>query len=164
MTAVQFNNRVTDIQEKLFHYAKTLTYNEEEARDLLQDSLLRALNFKHKFVENTNFNAWMHVIMRNTFINDYRKKSRTSKNDTSMDEVVYLSNYHYTRETPEMHLSLVHINKTIEQLEHDLKTPFQMHVFGYKYKEIAEKLNLPIGTVKSRISFARKKLQNMIMN
>ena len=164
MTAIQFNNRVIGIQEKLLHYAKTLTYNEEDAKDLLQDSILRALNFRHKFVENTNFNAWMHVIMRNTFINDYRKKSRTSKKDTSMDEVTYLSNMHFTRETPEMHMSLKNIKRTIEYLDTDLKTPFQMHVFGYKYKEIAEKLNLPIGTVKSRISFARKKLQKMIMN
>lgn len=164
MTAVQFNNRVIGIQDKLLHYAKTLTYNEEDAKDLLQDSVVRALNFRHKFVENTNFNAWMHVIMRNTFINDYRKKSRTSKKDTSMDEVPFLSNFHFTRETPEMSINLDNINQTIERLDTDLKTPFQMHVFGYKYKEIADKLELPIGTVKSRISFARKKLQQMIMN
>jgi RNA polymerase sigma-70 factor, ECF subfamily len=164
MTAVQFTNRVISIQDKLMHYAMSLTYNQEDAQDLLQDSLLRALNFRDKFVENTNFNAWMHVIMKNTFINEYRKKARTIKKNTSMDEVTYLANYHNTRETPEMFMSLNNINKTIEYLDDDLKTPFKMHVFGFKYKEIAEKLNLPIGTVKSRISFARKRLQQMIMN
>ncbi|MFT3740492.1 MAG: sigma-70 family RNA polymerase sigma factor [Breznakibacter sp.] len=164
MTAIQFNNRVIGIQPKLLRYALTLTYNEEDARDLLQDSILRALKFKDKFTDNTNFNAWMHVIMRNTFINDYRKKSRTSKKDTSMDEVPYLSNFHSTKETPEMHISEKNLRQTIELLDEDLKTPFNMYVYGYKYKEIAEKLDIPIGTVKSRISFARKRLQNMIAN
>jgi RNA polymerase sigma-70 factor (ECF subfamily) len=164
MTAVQFNSRVISIQPKLLRYALTLTYNEDDARDLLQDSILRALNFKDKFIENTNFNAWMHVIVRNTFINDYRKKARTSRKDTSMDEVPFLSNFHATRETPEMYLSEANIRKTIELLDEDLKTPFNMYVFGYKYKEIAEKLNIPIGTVKSRISFARKKLQTILSN
>lgn len=164
MTAIQFNERLIGMQPKLMHYAKTLTYNEEDARDLLQDSIMRALNFRHKFVENTNFNAWMHVIMRNTFINDYRRRSRTSKKDTSMDEIPYLSNFHSTMETPEMHLSIDNLKKIIERLEDELKIPFQMHVFGFKYKEIAEKLGLPIGTVKSRISFARKKLQQAMMN
>jgi RNA polymerase sigma-70 factor, ECF subfamily len=164
MTAIQFNNRVIGIQPKLLRYALTLTFNEDDARDLLQDSILRALKFKEKFAENTNFNAWMHVIMRNTFINDYRRKSRTSQKDTSMDEVPYLANFHYSRETPEMHLSEKNIRQTIELLDNDLKTPFNMYVYGFKYKEIAEKLNIPIGTVKSRISFARKQLQQMIAN
>ncbi|MBN2742711.1 MAG: sigma-70 family RNA polymerase sigma factor [Marinilabiliaceae bacterium] len=164
MTAVQFNSRVIDIQPKLMRYAMTLTYNLDDAKDLLQDSIIRALNFRDKFAENTNFNAWMHVIMRNTFINDYRRKARTSKKDTSMDEVPYLSNFHYTRETPEMFMNEGTLRDTIQRLEKELRVPFEMHVYGYKYKEIAEKLDLPIGTVKSRISFARKKLQSMIAN
>ncbi len=162
MTAIQFTNRVTGIQPRLMSYALSLTYNEEDARDLLQDSLLRALNFKDKFMENTNFNAWMHVIMRNVFINSYRKKRRTTHNDISMDQSAYLSNYHFTRETPEMHMSADNLKRRISNLEPDLKHPFQMHIIGYKYKEIAEKLQVPIGTVKSRISFARKKLQQEI--
>ncbi len=164
MTAVQFNTRVIDIQSKLYRYAMTLTYNEDDAKDLLQDSLIRALNFREKFEENTNFNAWMHVIMRNTFINDYRKKARTSKKNTSMDEVPYLSNFHYTSETPEMYMNEGTLRETVKTLEKELRVPFEMHVYGFKYKEIADQLNLPIGTVKSRISFARKRLQSMIAN
>ena len=81
-----------------------------------------------------------------------------------MDEVPYLSNFHFTRETPEMFVNERTLRATIQLLEKELRVPFEMHVFGYKYKEIAEKLVLPIGTVKSRISFARKKLQNLIAN
>jgi RNA polymerase sigma-70 factor (ECF subfamily) len=164
MTAVQFNSRVVNIQPKLLRYAMTLTFNEDDAHDLLQDSLLRALNFKDKFAENTNFNAWMYVIVRNTFINEYRKKARTTRKDTSMDEVPYLSNFHSTRETPDMYLSESNIRNTIGKLDDDLKAPFEMFLYGYKYKEIAEKLGIPIGTVKSRISFARKKLQSILAN
>jgi RNA polymerase sigma-70 factor (ECF subfamily) len=162
MTAIQFNNRVISMQDKLMNYAKSLTYNEEDARDLLQDSILRALTFRAKFADNTNFNAWMHVIMRNIFINDYRKKTKTVKKDVSMDEVPFLASFHHTWETPEMHHAASDIRKNIDKLDADLKVPFEMHMEGYKYKEIADKLHLPIGTVKSRIFFSRKKLQKAV--
>ncbi len=163
MTAVQFNTRLLSMQDKLLYFALSLTANDEDARDLLQETTLKALTYRQQFVNNTNFKAWVFTIMKNTFINNYRRDQKTrSTFDSSEDgfRVAYKRNY--ASETPENVLAVTEMTQKVEKLDDDFRIPFKMHTQGFKYKEIAEELNLPIGTVKSRIFFTRKKLQQML--
>ncbi len=162
MTAEQFNHRLLGLQQRMFSYALTLTTNEEDANDLLQETNYRALSSREKFVMNTNFSAWMHTIMRNSFINNYRRRYKMRQAPMLVDEVNYLSNMYYTNDTPDRLHYTGEIRTHMNSLDNDFKQPLTMHMEGYKYKEIAEKLDMPIGTVKSRIFFGRKKLQQLI--
>ncbi len=164
MTAEQFNHRLLGLQHKMFNYALSLTTNEEDANDLVQETNFRALSSKDKFMMNTNFSAWVHTIMRNSFINNYRRKYKMVQTPMLVDEINYLANIHSTFDTPEAYHSAGEINSFMTSLHSDFKTPLRMHMEGFKYKEIADKLEMPIGTVKSRIFFGRKKLQKMIGN
>lgn len=163
MTTLQFNDRLLSLQDKLMYFALSLTANDEEARDLLQETTLKALTYRKQFVANTNFKAWVFTIMKNTFINNYRRNQKT-RNTFDATDNGFRHAYHknYAPETPEMVQSVIEMNNYVEELEDEFRIPFRMHYDGYKYKEIAKELELPIGTVKSRIFFTRKKLQNML--
>ncbi len=163
MTTMQFNDSLLSLQDKLLYFALSLTANDEEARDLVQETTLKALTYRNQFVANTNFKAWLFTIMKNTFINNYRRNQKTRNTFDATDNGfsnAYRKNY--SPETPEMVQSVTEMNSYIEQLADDFRIPFRMHTDGYKYKEIAKELGLPIGTVKSRIFFTRKKLQGML--
>ncbi len=158
-----FTNRLMGLQSNLLNFAYTLTSNRDDAQDLLQDTTLKALDNQEKYVENTNFRGWVFTIMRNTFINNYRKAIR---NQTIIDqtEELYLLNLPQESglETPDGSYTINEILKCINDFADDYRVPFSMHISGFKYCEIAEKMNLPIGTVKSRIFFARKRLQETL--
>ncbi|GHV30629.1 RNA polymerase sigma factor [Bacteroidia bacterium] len=160
MTKVQFQQKILSLQDNMFHFALQLTANRDDAKDLLQETTLKALNNQDKFAENTNFKGWVLTIMRNIFINDYRKMVA---NQTIVDKTENLYHLNISQdsgfETPEGTLSVQDITKAINNLDKDMKEPFSMLIAGYKYDEIAEKLNLPLGTVKNRIFLARKVLQ-----
>lgn len=163
MTSIQFNNRLLGLQDKLLYFALSLTANDDDAHDLLQETILKALTYRNQFVANTNFKAWVFTIMKNTFINNYRRNQKTRNTfDGSDDAFKHAFKKNYASETPEMVHSVTEMNQYIEQLGDEFRIPFRMHTDGYKYKEIAEELDLPIGTVKSRIFFTRKKLQEML--
>jgi len=158
-----FENDLLGIQENLLHFAYTLTADKEDARDLLQDTTLKVLDNQEKYVENVNFKGWVFTIMRNIFINNYRKIVR---NQTVVDQTDDLYHLNLPQdsgfETPDGAYTLQEINKAIASFSNEYRIPFSMHVSGYKYNEIAEKMNLPLGTVKSRIFFARKQLQAIL--
>jgi RNA polymerase sigma-70 factor (ECF subfamily) len=78
MTAIEFDYQVTGLQENLKNFAQSLTLNSDDAKDLLQDTILKAFRYKEKYAEHTNLKAWMFTIMKNTFINNYRKKKRAN--------------------------------------------------------------------------------------
>jgi RNA polymerase sigma-70 factor (ECF subfamily) len=140
-------------------FALSLTYDKEEAKDLLQDTFLKALTYKDKFVEYTNLKAWVFTIMKNIFINNYRKSVRINTIVDSTKDLFFLNNTKESRHfMPDSEYAYNEINKAINDLESEFKVPFTMHNEGYKYQEIADNLNLKIGTVKSRIFFTRKKL------
>jgi RNA polymerase sigma factor (sigma-70 family) len=163
MTSIQFNNRLLGLQDKLLYFALSLTSNDEDAHDLLQETILKALTYRNQFVANTNFKAWVFTIMKNTFINNYRRNQKTRNTfDGSEDAFKNAFRKNYASETPEMVHSVTEMNQYIEALGDEFRIPFRMHTHGYKYKEIAEQLELPIGTVKSRIFFTRKKLQDVL--
>jgi RNA polymerase sigma-70 factor, ECF subfamily len=163
MTALEFNYKLLGMQTYLQYFAKKLTNNEEDAHDLVQETNYKALLFREKFVYHTNFKAWLFTIMKNIFINNYR---RNKKAQTFIDTTDNLQYIHRRIDafpvTPDSELREHEIRGVIDTLEEDHKIPFEMHTQGYKYKEIADELDISIGTVKSRIFFGRKKLMERL--
>ncbi|MCH5218254.1 MAG: sigma-70 family RNA polymerase sigma factor [Muribaculaceae bacterium] len=160
-----FKTSVLGMQGNLLSFALKLTANREEAQDLVQDTTLKALRNESKFVENTNFKGWMLTIMRNIFINNYRKNARENTMVDSSEDMFHLNLCQESGlETPEGAFACNEISAIIAGFSSDYREPFSMHVAGYKYEEIAEKLDMPLGTVKSRIFFARKKLRDVLVD
>ena len=163
MTAVEFNYKLLGLQKNLKYFAYTLTSNYEDAQDLVQETYLKALTNREKFTANTNLKAWTFTIMKNTFINNYRQNVRNNTILDKTDDLYYLN---LSKESsvglPDSDYSLKEIRRTIDTISPEQRLPFEMYNQGYKYKEIAEKLNLSIGTVKSRIFFTRKKLMEAL--
>jgi len=159
MTTLEFNNNLIGMKSNLQRFAMSLTSDRETALDLVQDTYLKAITYKDKFVDFTNLKAWVFTIMKNTFINNYR---RNVKENTIMDgtkDLYYLNQPHdkgYI--SPESNYAEGEIEKAIDSLDDEFRIPFRMHLEGFKYKEIADELGLKIGTVKSRIFFTRQKL------
>jgi len=160
MTAIQFQKKILSIQKNMYSFAMMLTANRYDAEDLLQETTLRVLDNKDKYVDNVNFKGWVLTIMRNIFINNYRKELR---NQIMIDQTGDLLQLHTSQnsigENPEETMTIKEIKFVINSLSDDLKIPFSMYLDGYKYNEISTKLELPLGTVKSRIFFARRELQ-----
>lgn len=165
MTTIEFNYKLTGMQKHLEYFAKKLTNNDDDAQDLLQETFLKALIFKDKFVESTNLKAWLFTIMKNIFINNYRRNVRSKTIIDTTDNLYHLNNSsNYTPVTPDSALAEKEIRHEIENLSDDQRVPFEMHTKGFKYKEIAEELEISIGTVKSRIFFTRKKLMDSLQD
>lgn len=140
-------------------FALKLSGNRDDAEDLLQETTLKAIRNKEKYVSNVNLKGWLFTIMRNIFINEYRRAAvRNTTVDNTEDSYFLNLPQDSGFATPDGAYSLIEIQKAIDSFKDDYRIPFTMHVAGFKYKEIAEKMNLPIGTVKSRIFFARKQL------
>ncbi len=165
MTAVEFNNKIISFEKSLERFALSLTNNTEEAKDLVQETYLKALTYRNKFVHYTNLKAWLFTIMKNTFINNYRKAARENTTVDQTPDLYYLnSTSDGVSISPDSNYAEKEIVKKIEDLDDDFKVPFKMHTSGFKYKEIADELNLKIGTVKSRIFFTRKKLMEQLQD
>ncbi len=155
-----FKDRVIGLQSNLMSFAYQLTSNREQAQDLLQDTTLKALSNEDKYVDNVNFKGWIFTIMRNIFINNYRQTVRQA---TVIDKTEDLYHLNISQDsglnTPEGSYAVKEISVVLNSFSDDYRIPFNMFVAGYKYNEIADKLDLPLGTVKSRIFFARKRLR-----
>lgn len=163
MTAVEFNHNLIGMQSYLEYFARKLTNNNhDDAQDLVQETMLKALTFREKFVHQTNFKAWLFTIMKNIFINNYRRNVKARTIIDTTDNLFYLNNTEDSPISPESELSEKEIRKNINSLEDDHRIPFEMHTQGFKYKEIAEELDISIGTVKSRIFFGRRKLMDKL--
>lgn len=149
-----------NLQANLLNFAYMLTSNRDDAYDLLQDTTLKALDNEEKYAEGTNFKGWVFTIMRNIFINNYRRSVRSATVVDTTDNLYHLNlSQESGFETPEESYGAGEITAAINEFSDEYRIPFSMHVAGYKYNEIADHMNLPLGTVKSRIFFARKKLQ-----
>ena len=164
MTALEFSESVNQFSRLLRPAALTLTRNAEDAKDLVQETLLKALSNREKFAAGSNLKAWLYTIMRNTFINNYNK---ITMRQSAVDTDTYLDFLHVDQEFVTLNKGtsafvMADITKAIEKLDMDLKNPFLMYYNGFKYLEIAEKLNIPIGTVKNRNHIARKELKQVL--
>ncbi|MDL2313228.1 sigma-70 family RNA polymerase sigma factor, partial [Bacteroidales bacterium OttesenSCG-928-B11] len=133
--------------------------DEEKAKDLLQDTYVKALSNIDKFKEASNLKAWTYTIMKNIFINDYRKNFRYVLVFDSSDEAFLLNRSRNSSDIePDSRLREKELLAAVERLPEEYKAPFKLLVEGYKYREIADLLDMKLGTVKSRIYFARKQL------
>ena len=163
MSSKNFESRLLALQSNPLNFAYMLTSNRDDAYDLLQDTTLKALDNEDKYAENTNFKGWVFTIMRNIFINNYRKVVRSATIIDQTEDIYHLNLPQDSGfETPEGSIAANEITDAINSFSDDYRIPFSMHVAGYKYNEIAEKMGLPLGTIKSRIFFARQKLQGML--
>jgi RNA polymerase sigma-70 factor (ECF subfamily) len=160
---MEFNHKLNTLTSLLHSFAYNLTKNTEDAKDLYQETTYRALFNRDKFQQGTNFKAWMFTIMKNIFINNYRKKSKANTIMDSTDNMYYLNSGATVIENrAESSIMMKELIFMIEELDDSIRVPFLMHYQGYKYQEIADHLDLPLGTVKSRIFFARKELKDLI--
>lgn len=154
------NNEICNHRSCLEAFAIKFTNDVEDANDLVQDTIIKAIRYRHLFKEGTNLRGWLYTIMKNTFINDYRRDSRKNaliKTSEDLSSFQLLGSAHNNH--GENKFMMDDINKALEKLQPEYSCPFLRYVEGYKYQEIAEELDIPIGTVKTRIHMARNMLK-----
>ncbi len=158
----QIEEQLEGVSSSLRAFSLKLTGNTSDAEDLYQDTAVRIITNADKYKQGTNFKAWAVTIMRNIFINNYRKKVRRNMIIDQTPNNYYLNSGDKTVVNDgESNVEFGELHGLVEKLPDDFKRPFMMAYEGYKYEEIAEELESPLGTIKSRIFFARKKLQKM---
>ncbi len=161
MSTNKFAEEVMAFKNDLTPFAISLTHNVDDAQDLYQETLYKALSNEDKFNKNTNLKAWLFTIMKNIFINNYRKlvKKREVYGNVA-DKLAVSKNSNVNKGYANLRLS--EINRAIDDLSEIYRVPFQMYYAGFKYQEIADELNEPLGTIKSRIHLARKQLKSVL--
>lgn len=164
MTALEFDYQLEKASKSLKPFAVRLTKDLEDANDLIQETLYKAFTNKEKFADGTNLKAWLYTIMKNTFITNYQRMVRRK---TFIDAT---ENLHFINSTATISenaaassFAMQEISGALEELEEVYRRPFMMYYKGFKYHEIAERLAIPIGTVKNRIHIARKELKDKLL-
>ena len=162
-TNQEFRKQVTDETRPLKAYAMKLTQDSEEANDLVQDTVLKALTNEEKFAAGTNLKGWLYTIMKNIFISKYRRAMKSNIFNDDTDNQYYINNLATAkRNDGEGNMVMREIRTAMAGLNDNLRTPFLMSYSGYKYEEIAQRLQIPLGTVKVRIHNARKELMKKL--
>ena len=163
MTSSQFDDALREILPSLRGFSRRFALDHDECGDLVQDTMLKALTYRHKYQQDVNFKGWLYTIMRNVFINQYHKKrrARDSQHTEGNRRLASIADEN-TLNKPAALLEVKEILSQVEILRGDLKTPLQMCMTGYKYHEIAEALEIPIGTVKNRIHHARIVMRELL--
>lgn len=163
MTALEFNAALQFNTKSLKPFAYRLTKNYDDANDLIQDTLIKAFVNKDKFMEGTNLKAWLFTIMKNTFITNYQKLMRKNTFIDTTDNLHYInSSESIVYNGAYSAFAMEDINKALDRVDDDYREPFMMYFKGFKYHEIADRINIPIGTVKNRIHLARKELKDIL--
>lgn len=163
MDSRKFSNLVIAQRENLHYYALSLTRNVPDSEDLVQETLCKAFTYRNRFAENTNLKAWLFTIMKNIFINNYRRKVKANTIFDHSKESWLINLPQVSRlPDPETSYRYQELLNALNFLPEELGTPLKMYFEGYKYKEIAECFGLPIGTVKSRIFIARKQILKIL--
>ncbi len=164
MQNFQFAQEFNTHSNYLRNFAMKLTRDKSAADDLYQETALRAFRHQRQYISNTNLKAWLSTIMKNSFINLYRKQKRRSEIQDTTSEDFYIN---FSKDTigneGEMNVNIQEISRIIESLNDGYRIPFLMAYQGYQYDEIQEKMNLPMGTIKSRIHHARRILKKQII-
>lgn len=164
MTSLEFNAKFNQLDQKLFAFALKLTKNSNDAKDLLQETACKAYSNIHRFKPGTNFKAWISTIMRNNFINEYRKRRTRNNVEQPIEEFLFAIENKGIKSGAYSSLMMGELKKMIKSIGPRYSTPFMLFYKGYHYDEISEQMNIPIGTVKSRIFFARKKLKGLVVD
>ena len=165
MSTLEFGNLIISYTSFLRELAYKLTRSNEEANDLTQDTFLKALKNKTKYTDGTNLKGWLYTIMKNTFINNYRKKKHQNTFIDATDNKYFINQKEGDKNgTTDAAIDHEYLMKQVESIDKSYVDTFMMYYNGYKYEEIAEQLDIPLGTVKSRIFLARKKLMAKLEN
>jgi RNA polymerase sigma-70 factor (ECF subfamily) len=163
MSTISFTQEISNLENVLSSFAFKLTRNREDSKDLYQEMAYRALVNQDKFRVGTNLKAWLFTMMRNIFINNYRKKIKRNTILDSTDNQFYLnSGGPAILNGANSAMMMSELEELVNKLDDSTRIPFMMHYYGYKYQEIADQLDLPLGTIKSRIFFARKELKHTV--
>ena len=163
MLTQEFSELLVTNADFLKPFAINLTRDSEEANDLFQETLYKALANQEKYHVGTNIKAWLFTIMRNIFINNYRRKvKQRTIFDNTPNEYLINQKQDTIVNAAESNLRMKEIQEAMNTLPQIFKTPFLLYFDGYKYNEIAELLLVPLGTIKSRIHFARKLLKEQL--
>lgn len=162
MNTLDFQKNFDNLESLLFAFAMKLTRNQDRAKDLMQETAFRAFRHREKFKQGTNFKAWVTTIMRNTFINNYRRKKTRNQVEAPIEDYAFAIESQTIDNGAQKQLLYQELMGLLNKLSDLYKVPFLMHFKGYQYAEIAEQLDIPMGTVKSRIFFARRKMKEMI--
>lgn len=163
MNKIEFNTLVIRQADSLKTYARNFTRDQDDANDLVQDTLLKAVTYFKNFKEGTNLKGWLYTIMKNTFINNYRRVVKTNSFITKEEEITNANLVvSATKNRGENKFVMEDINYALSNLSEDYYIPFTMYFEGYKYHEISDHLNIPIGTVKTRIHVARKVMKKTL--
>lgn len=158
MEKAEFNHLLTSQSKYLAPQALKFTKDADDAKDLMQDTLLKAILNSDKFREGTNFKGWLYTIMKNLFVNNYRRRSfHTCSIETEEAKELQVEN------KGESNIRIEGIKAALNQLPRQYHQPFTMYLDGYKYQEITESLLIPLGTIKNRIHVARKMLKQTIV-
>jgi len=163
MNKIEFNTLVIRQADSLKTYARNFTRDQDDANDLVQDTLLKAVTYFKNFKEGTNLKGWLYTIMKNTFINNYRRVVKTNSFITKEEEITNANLVvSAAKNRGENKFVMDDINYALSNLSEDYYIPFTMYFEGYKYHEISDHLNIPIGTVKTRIHVARKVMKKTL--
>ncbi|UTA68112.1 MULTISPECIES: RNA polymerase sigma factor [Emticicia] len=163
MTTLEFNYAISKTSKALKPFAFRLTKDQEDANDLLQDTLVKAFMNREKYTDGTNLKAWLYTIMKNTFITNYQRIMRRNTFIDTTDNLHFINSTESSIENEAYSsFTMRDINHAVEALDENYRQPFMMHFSGFKYHEIAQKLKVPIGTVKNRIHIARKELKEKL--
>ena len=156
--------------DSMYNFAYRLTFDEDDAKDLVQDTYLKAYRFIQSFERGTNAKAWLFRILKNSFINDFRKKSKQpAKVDYQEVESYYNSDDIDKTITTDLRVDAVQdmigdeISNALNSLDVDFRTVIILcDLEGFKYDEMAKILDIPIGTVRSRLHRARNLLKEKL--
>ena len=162
MSKYDFLNAYESLKDKLYAFAISLTKNNFDAEDLVQETAMRAYAKRDLFRVGTNFKAWILTIMRNIFLTNYRVKRYRNLVNEPIEDHTEAIRKNTTMNECEQKLMLEELRDLIMRVKYDFRIPFLMHYKGYTYEEIAAHLEIPIGTVKSRIYAARQCLSKLI--
>ncbi|MEM1324384.1 MAG: RNA polymerase sigma factor [Bacteroidota bacterium] len=160
MNSVDFVDNFNALESKLYAFAFKLTKDESRAKDLVQEAAFKAYKNLARFKPGTNFKAWISTILRNTFINNYRRKKVRNITSEPVSVIMHkVDSEQYTDNEGTVNVETQELHSIIQDLKPKYRKPFIMQYRGYEYSEIAEAMDIPVGTVKSRLFVARKKLQ-----
>lgn len=163
MTEIEFQDKLINLQESLMRFAYRLTADKDDAKDLVQETFLKSLKSCDKFVHEANFKAWTFTIMKNIFINNYRHSLLENTFREQTKKSLFINKTEASdSDNPQSAYSALEIMQHLEVLRDKFRLPLRMCLEGYRYKEIADKLNLNIGTVKSRIFLSRRQLMDQL--
>lgn len=162
---LQFECYYNAHEDALQQFARKLTKDRMEAEDLVQDTAIKAFRHFDKFIKGSSFKNWTFTILKNLFITKYNKRKKRGVLANPVEEMTYAVDRQYISKNAALeNIAANDIHREINQLSEKSRIPFKLYVEGYKYHEIAEQLEIPAGTVKSRINFARTKLKTVLKN